>query len=150
MSNTPKDLPVGKTPVDPKWGETAPDHLGYASEEERIRKRGLEDWEMVERMDQTSDHKIPYWFIGLFLVLLLVATGLTFPFWGVRPGYERPWFDWGIVAGATWVVVMGALIYYIVDYRKVRADKKEKAAKQHQGAASAAKSGQETAPEDTP
>src|SRR3569833_3436345 len=75
-------------------------------------------------MADTSDHRIPYWFIALLLVLLLVATGLTFPFWGVRPGFERPWFDWGIVAGAVWVTNKGGLIYYMVDYRHQRADKK--------------------------
>lgn len=109
-----------------KWGETRSDHFGYEDEAERTTKRGLEDWEMVEKMSDTSDHKIPYWFIAIFFVLLLVATGLTFPFWGVRPGFERSWFDWGIVAGAAWVVSMGGLIYYLVDYRHQRKQKKEK------------------------
>lgn len=111
-----------------KWGETRQDHLGYRDEADRITKRGLEDWEMVERMDQTSDHRIPYWFFALFIVLLIVATGLTFPFWGVRPGFERSWFDWGIPAGIGWVVTMSIVIYYFVDYRhrhKTSADKEE-------------------------
>src|SRR3569623_2098122 len=102
--NTPQDhaqRPV-KSTADAEWGEVRNDHFGYEDEAERVTKRGLEDWEMVEKMADTSDHRIPYWFIALFFVLLLVATGLTFPFWGVRPGFERPWFDWGIVAGAVW------------------------------------------------
>ena len=107
-----------------KWGETPVDHHGYSSDSERIEKRGLEDWEMVEKMSETSDHKIPYWFFAVFAVLLLVAIGLTFPFWGVRPGYERSWFDWGIVAGTAWVTIMGAVIYYIVDYQHQRKAKK--------------------------
>lgn len=111
-----------------EWGRERADHLGYASEEERIRKRGLEDWEMVERMTEVSDAKIPYWFFALFAVLLLVAVGLTFPFWGVRPGYERSWFDWGIPAGVAWVISTSALIYYFVDYRHSQRAKKAMAA----------------------
>lgn len=109
---------------DVKWGEIPADHLGYSNESERIQKRGLEDWEMVEKMSETSDHKIPYWFFAVFALLLVVAIGLTFPFWGVRPGFERSWFDWGIVAGAAWVIIMGGVIYYIVDYRHQRKEKK--------------------------
>jgi hypothetical protein len=109
-----------------KWGETPADHLGYSSESERIQKRGLEDWEMVEKMSETSDHKIPYWFFAVFAVLLLVAIGLTFPFWGVRPGFERSWFDWGIVAGTAWVTIMAAVIYYAVDYRHQLKEKKSR------------------------
>ncbi len=107
------------------WGETPADHLGYASDSERVSKRGLEDWEMVEHMNK-SNQSIPYWFFAIFFVLLLVAIGLTFPFWGNRPGYEREWFDWGIPAGAAWVIIMSAAIYYIVDYRHVLREKKER------------------------
>lgn len=108
------------TPVEEvKWGEERSDHLGYADEKDRITKRGLEDWEMVEKASEESDHSVPYWFFGLFFVLIVVATGLTFPFWGVRPGFERSWFDWGIPAGIAWVVVMSFIIYYLVDYRHI-------------------------------
>jgi len=106
-----------------EWGKIESDQMGYASEEERHTKRGLEDWEMVEKM-QTSEHRIPYWFFALFGVLLLVAVGLTFPFWGVRPGYERSWFDWGIPIGVAWCVIMAGIIYYMVDYRHRDSDAK--------------------------
>ncbi len=118
---------------DLSWGEKPKDHMGYASEAERMEKRGLEDWEMVEHMEDTRQ-SIPYWFIAVFFVLLLVAIGLTFPFWGNRPGFEREWFDWGIPGGALWVISMSALIYYLVDYRYIRRKKKEdaeKAKKEH-------------------
>lgn len=105
-----------------EWGKVDSNQMGYASEEERHKKRGLEDWEMVEKM-QSSEHRIPYWFFALFGVLLLVAIGLTFPFWGVRPGYERSWFDWGIPAGVAWCVTMAAIIYYLVDFRHRAGDK---------------------------
>ncbi|MCF6322968.1 MAG: hypothetical protein L3J89_01370 [Gammaproteobacteria bacterium] len=114
-----------------EWGKIGNDQMGYGSEEERYAKRGLEDWEMVEKME-TSEHRIPYWFFALFGVLLLVAVGLTFPFWGVRPGYERSWFDWGIPIGVAWCVTMAGVIYYMVDYRHrdsdARADQARKEA----------------------
>lgn len=122
-----KDSESSIKPADQvNWGETPSDHLGYASESDRMQKRGLEDWEMVEKMSETSDHKIPYWFFAVFILLLVVAVGLTFPFWGVRPGYERSWFDWGIVAGVAWVTIMAGVIYYIVDYRHQREEKKSR------------------------
>ena len=118
METTAKNSSPVKPVEETKWGEISSDHLGYDSEEDRLKNRGLEDWELVEKMSETSDHKIPYWFFAIFVVLLLVAVGLTLPFWGVRPGYERPWFDWGIPAGVGWVVFSSALIYYIVDFRR--------------------------------
>ncbi len=108
-----------------EWGEMPEDNFGYGSEQERLDKRGLEDWELVEKMEE-SHTSIPYWFIALFIVLLLVAIGLTFPFWGNRPGFERDWFDWGIPAGAAWVIVMSFVIYYFVDLRHILKEKKEK------------------------
>ncbi|MBL0039416.1 MAG: hypothetical protein IPP36_13685, partial [Nitrosomonadales bacterium] len=74
---------------EPGWGEKPDDHFGYASDEERMAKRGLEDWELVETIPE-SQKKIPYWFIGVTVAVLLVAVGLSFPFWGLRPGDERP------------------------------------------------------------
>ncbi len=124
------DLQESKEPLvdaieEVQWGEDRKGNLGYKDESDRFDKRGLEDWEMVEYMSEKSDHKIPYWFFALFIILLLVAIGLTFPFWGVRPGFERPWFDWGIPAGAAWVTSMAAVIYYLVDYRVAQEEKKE-------------------------
>src|SRR3569832_1469200 len=117
----------GKQPVqstdDVERGQERNDQYGYDDAAERTTKRGLEDWELAEKMSATSEHRIPYWLIAIFIVLLLGATGLTFPFCGVRPGCERSWFDWGIVAGAAWVTSMGGLIYYLVDYRHQRKDK---------------------------
>lgn len=107
----------------PEWGESS--DYGYKSDDERKDRRGLEDWEMLESMEQ-STVGIPFWFVAIFVVLLIVAVGLTFPFWGNRPGYERPWFDWGIPAGVAWVVVMSAVIYYFVEIVPARRQKKEK------------------------
>lgn len=108
----------------PDWGEDSNDNFGYKNDQERRDKRGLEDWEMVTSMEK-SEVSIPYWFIALFVVLLIVAVGLTFPFWGNRPGFERPWYDNGIPLGVAWVVGMSFIIYYFVDLRHILAKKKE-------------------------
>lgn len=115
-----------------EWGKVPEDHFGYASEEERLRKRGLEDWEMVEKMSE-SQHHIPYWFIALFVLLIVMAVGFTFPLWGNRPDYHRSWFDWGMPGAVIYVTVATFVIYWIVDLRSVRREKKEAKAKQ-QGA----------------
>ncbi|MDH5257386.1 MAG: hypothetical protein OEX07_05245 [Gammaproteobacteria bacterium] len=126
MNSDKESLP--KTGVDDiQWGQEREDNFGYNDKQERLDKRGLEDWEMVETMNE-STVSIPYWFIAIFITLLIVAVGLTFPFWGNRPGYERAWFDWGIPAGVAWVVVMSVIIYYFVDLRHVLKEKKEKKA----------------------
>lgn len=111
----------------PEWGEERGDHFGYASEEERLDKRGLEDWEMVENIPESQGH-IPYWFIAVFVVLLLVAIGFNFPFWGDRPGHEREWFNWGLPAAVVYVTVASVIIYWLVDIKYQRAEKKEKEA----------------------
>lgn len=118
-----KEAPIAiKEKLD--WGEGSSDNFGYADEQDRKDKRGLEDWEMVTSMEK-SEVSIPYWFLALFLVLLIVAIGLTFPFWGNRPGFERPWFDWGIPLGVAWCVGMSLIIYYFVDLRYILHKKKE-------------------------
>lgn len=116
-----------------QWGAVPDGNLGYKDDAERHDKRGLEDWEMLQHMEESST-SIPYWFVAIFILLLLVAVGLTFPFFGNRPGFERPWFDWGIPAGVAWVIVMSAVIYYFVDLRHVLREKREakKAAKVEQ------------------
>ena len=96
-----------------RWGEQASDHFGYASDEERLAKRGMEDWELVEKIPE-SQKGVPYWFVGVVLVVLLVAVGLSFPFWGNRPGYERDWIDWGFVAAIFYVAAASAFVYFMV------------------------------------
>lgn len=97
----------------PEWGEVPNDHFGYTSDEERLAKRGMEDWELVEKIPE-SQKSIPYWFIGVVVVVLLVAVGLSFPFWGNRPGYEREWVNWGFIAALFYISAAGALVYFMV------------------------------------
>lgn len=97
-----------------QWGEIPDDNFGYSSDEERRNKRGLEDWEMVEKIPQ-SQKGVPKWFLAVIVAVLLVAIGLSFPFWGDRPGYERAWIDWGFGAAILYLLVFGGFVYLMVN-----------------------------------
>ena len=118
-----KETEKSDQPLNPDWGVEDPHHFGYASDEERRAGRGLEDWELVEKIPE-SQHKVPYWFVAVIVVVTLVAVGLSLPFWGDRPGYERAWFDWGFAAALVWIVAGYAFVYYMVNmYGSERAGK---------------------------
>lgn len=42
------------TATDHQWGEQPDDNYGYATEEERRARRGLEDWELLEGMSSSQ------------------------------------------------------------------------------------------------
>ncbi len=96
-----------------EWGRQAADHFGYASDEDRKAKRGLEDWELVEKIPE-SQKPVPYWFYAVIAVVVLVAVGLSFPFWGVRPGQERSWLDWGFAVALVYLAVAGYFVHFMV------------------------------------
>jgi len=100
---------------DTRWGELPEDNFGYASDEERRAKRGLEDWELVEKIPE-SQQPVPRWFIGIIVAVMLVAVGLSFPFWGDRPGYEREWINWGFGAALLYTAVFGTFVYFMVNF----------------------------------
>jgi len=100
--------------VQSQWGKNPGDHFGYQSDEERKAKRGLEDWELVENIPE-SQRRVPYWFIAVIAVVLLVAIGLSFPFWGDRPGYEREWVNWGFFAALAYLAVFGTFVYFMTN-----------------------------------
>jgi len=108
------DPAPGQTPVDSAWGQNPPDHFGYASEEERLARRGMEDWELVTKIPE-SQRRVPYWFIAVVVIVLLVAVGLGFPFWGQRPGVKVVWFNWGFVAAIVYVAVAGTFVYFMTN-----------------------------------
>ena len=108
---------------DGKWGELPEDNFGYASDEERRAKRGLEDWELLDSMPD-SQKPVPRWFFGIIVAVMLVAVGLSFPFWGDRPGYEREWINWGFGAAILYAAVFGTFVYFMVNlYSSKMADR---------------------------
>lgn len=107
-----------------KWGSIPEGNFGYASDEERRTKRGLEDWELVEKIPE-SQRGVPKWFIAVIAAVLLVAIGLSFPFWGDRPGYERAWIDWGFGVALLYLAVFGTFVYFMVNYYSPSVDGKE-------------------------
>lgn len=107
-------LPKEKlTSIDSKWGKKPEDHFGYADDAERRAKRGMEDWELLESIPE-SQKGVPKWFIGVVIVVLLVAIGLSFPFWGDRAGYERDWINWGFGVALIYIAVAAAFVYFMV------------------------------------
>jgi len=114
VDDVEKELPPGDL-KDTQWGELPDDNFGYASDEERRAKRGLEDWELVEKIPE-SQQPVPRWFIGIIVAVMLVAVGLSFPFWGDRPGYEREWINWGFGAALLYTAVFGTFVYFMVNF----------------------------------
>ena len=111
-SDTAKEKPA---PINSEWGKIPEDHFGYASEEERLAKRGLEDWELVDKIPE-SQHGVPWWFLAVIAAVLVFAIGLSFPFWGDRPGFERSWVNWGFLAAIVYLIVAGTFIYFMVNF----------------------------------
>jgi hypothetical protein len=99
--------------VQPQWGKANAEHFGYESDEDRKSKRGLEDWELVEKIPE-SQKSVPYWFFAVAAVVVLVGIGLSFPFWGLRPGDERPWIDWGFLVAIVYMAIAGSFVWYMV------------------------------------
>lgn len=100
------------------WGKQDKDNFGYASDEERLERRGMEDWELVEKL-QESQPNIPYWFMAVVVIVLLVGVGLSFPFWGLRPGVTVNWVDWvkdpGFLGAIVYVAVGGLFVRYMTN-----------------------------------
>lgn len=116
MPEQPENQPDLKN-VDTQWGELSKDNFGYRSNEERLEKRGMEDWELVERIPD-SQRKVPYWFMAVVIIVLLVGVGLSFPFWGLRPGVVVKWTDWlkdwGFWGSLIYISAAAAFVYYMV------------------------------------
>lgn len=129
LAEIEKQRAISMTEVDgEKWGEERNDHFGYDSEEERKAKRGLEDWEMVEHIP-LSQKGVPRWFLAVIVAVLLVAIGLSFPFWGNRPGNEHRWVDWGFGGAILYLIVFGGFVYFMVNRYSPTVDGMEEEAK---------------------
>lgn len=104
-------VPLGT--VQSQWGQRDEGNFGYRSDEDRKAKRGLEDWELVEKIPE-SQKAVPYWFFAIVAVVALVGIGLSFPFWGLRPGDNRPWLDWGFLIAIVYMGVAGSFVWFMV------------------------------------
>jgi len=113
-----QDKKLALSDEESKWGELRKDNFGYASDKERLEKRGMEDWELVEKIPD-SQLKVPYWFMAVVVIVLLVGVGLSFPFWGLRPGVVVKWTDWvtdpGFLGSLVYIAVAAAFVYYMVN-----------------------------------
>ncbi|MBL1432231.1 MAG: hypothetical protein COC09_00255 [Gammaproteobacteria bacterium] len=99
--------------VEQEWGKKSDNFYGYDSEEERLAKRGLEDWEMVDKLSD-SQVAIPKWFVAVIIAVLLFAIALSFPFWGDREGFEREWFNWGFGLALVYIALSSGFIYAMI------------------------------------
>lgn len=121
-----KDKQYDLSKEETKWGELRKDHFGYASDEERLEKRGMEDWELVEKIPE-SQRKVPYWFMAVVVSVLLVGVGLSFPFWGLRPGVEADWRAWvsdpGFLGSLVYISAAAAFVYYMVNVHGAKKSK---------------------------
>jgi len=113
----PKEKKFDLSNEETQWGKNRSDNFGYASDQERLEKRGMEDWELVEKIPE-SQGKVPIWFMAVVVCVLLVGVGLSFPFWGLRPGVEVNWVDWvkdpGFLGSLVYVTVAIIFIYFMV------------------------------------
>jgi len=77
-----------------------PKHKGMTDEEIIASGQGLE-----------SSQGVPRWFFAILVVMVLIAFGLTLPFWGDRVDNPRPWFTWGHIAALAYILVFGGFVY---------------------------------------
>jgi|GEM_PF-2503484 len=89
-------------------------HFGYASDEERRRKRGLEDWELVDSIP-TSQKPVPKWFIAIIVGVVFVSLSLSFPFFGRRAFSVFDWSQWsmGVIGAVVWIIAGSFFIYFM-------------------------------------
>ena len=67
-----KTSPSKLESVDHDWGANPNDNFGYTTEEERLANRGLEDWELLEKMGDSKP--LAPW---LRKVLIGIVIGVT-------------------------------------------------------------------------
>jgi len=77
-------------------------------------KVGMSDDEIIASgMGLESSSRVPKWFWAIIVVVLMIAYGLTVPFWGDRVDNPREWFTWGHVAALAYILVFGGFVYFM-------------------------------------
>ncbi|MDX8398202.1 MAG: hypothetical protein R8K49_07790 [Mariprofundaceae bacterium] len=80
----------------------------------KITKQGMSDEEIIASgQGLESSKRVPKWFWMIIVVVILIAYGLTLPFWGDRIDSPRPWFTWGHVAAFAYILVFGGFVYFM-------------------------------------
>lgn len=91
-------------------------------------RRALENWEMLQSREEPP-LKVPWWFVVIVIGMLLSSVILTLPIMGQRSGYERPWFDWGLLVGVGYGLVFLVMIYFFMRGRKGAVNRSERETK---------------------
>ena len=79
-----------------------------------ITKQGMSDEEIIASgVGLESKDRVPKWFWAIIVVVILIAYGLTLPFWGDRVDNPRPWFTWGHVGAFAYILVFGGFVYFM-------------------------------------
>jgi len=82
------------------------------SQAKKHQKTGMSDDEIIASgSGLESKNRVPKWFLAIIVVVVLIAYGLTVPFWGDRVDAPRPWFTWGHVAALAYILVFGGFVY---------------------------------------
>ncbi len=87
---------------------------GGQSRPAKKKKVGMTDDEIIASgSGLESSKRVPKWFLAILVVMLLIAYGLTVPFWGDRVDSPREWFTWGHVGALAYVIVFGGFVYFM-------------------------------------
>jgi len=80
----------------------------------KITKQGMTDEEIIASgVGLESSERVPKWFWAIIVVVVLVAFGLSMPFWGDRVDSPRPWFTWGHFAALAYISIFGGFVYFM-------------------------------------
>ncbi|MDQ6954799.1 MAG: hypothetical protein Q9M20_05085 [Mariprofundaceae bacterium] len=87
---------------------------GQSHPHKKIKKQGMTDEEIIASgVGLESRDRVPKWFWAIIVVVILIAYGLTVPFWGDRVDSPRPWFTWGHVGAFAYILVFGGFVYFM-------------------------------------
>jgi len=79
-----------------------------------VKKVGMTDAEILASgSGLEKSQRVPTWFWSILIVMILIAYGLTVPFWGDRAENPRDWFNWGHVAAFAYIAVFGSFVYFM-------------------------------------
>ena len=67
-------------PIENRWGSQPENNFGYASEEERRANRGLEDWELVDKMSDSQPGVFPWFRAVVGSVIVGIVLFLVFAY----------------------------------------------------------------------